>query len=385
MKIFFISFQGLDKRGSPLGMVRIMEHIADALRIDLTYFVSFTPKNYKFFKRISLVHQIFAKFIWSIGVRLKFHIGLMRYIQEVSFDFHVARKIKYPCLLVSSAIIPTAAKRNLNAGGINIYIAANPYDSYIKNILKEEEATFNLQIISAYNYQPRLIFIDRFLNIQNLIISQSLITYKSFHNFNNVIHKNFELLPDSLVFPDLPFLKKNKLTFIYIGSSIWLKGLPYLVKAWNNLNPSDAQLIIAGPIYDDVLNSIKSNLIDSIKLIGFVPTENLNKLYRECHVCIVPSLIDDHPANIAEAMYCGLPVIATDGCGSSDLIVHGKNGFITPSRDANALADKIKWFIENENKITFMGKNSRIIIDSINQKKQAEDISNIIKNNLFNC
>jgi glycosyltransferase involved in cell wall biosynthesis len=384
MKIFFVSFQGLDKHGSALGMVRIMEHIADALRIDLTYFVSYTPKNYKYFNRISFIHQIFAKLIWSIGVRLKLHIGLMRLIQEVSFDFHVARKIKYPCLLVTSALIPTAAKRNSKAGGINIYIAANPYDAYIKNILDEEEVLFNSKITSAYNFLPRLIFIDKFLKNQNLIISQSKITYDSFRNFNYVIHKNFDLLPDRSVFPDLPILKRNKLTFIYIGSSIWLKGLTYLVKAWNILNPIDAQLVIAGPIYGDVWNSIKVNLIDSIKIIGFVSSDNLNQLYRESHVCIVPSLLDDHPANITEAMYCGLPVIATDGCGSSDLIVNGKNGFVIPIRDSNSLADKINWFIENENTISEMGNYSRKIIDSINQKFQAEDISNVIKNKLFN-
>jgi glycosyltransferase involved in cell wall biosynthesis len=49
----------------------------------------------------------------------------------------------------------------------------------------------------------------------------------------------------------------------------------------------------------------------------------------------------------AQAMACGLPVIATTNTGAEDLFTDGVEGFIIPIRSPEAIREKIEWMIDN--------------------------------------
>ena len=119
------------------------------------------------------------------------------------------------------------------------------------------------------------------------------------------------------------------------------------------------------------------DLNQNIKFVGHVP--DLNKYMRSSHVCVVPSLLDAGPATVAEALYCGLPVITTDGCGSKTLIKDGENGFVVPIANSDALAEKIQWFIDNQDKIEQMGKNAKETMLNVEHSDQNEVLANHIK------
>ena len=366
-------------------MVRIMEPVVDSLPEPRPYFVSHTPKNHKSFTRVAIAHCFISRLVWAIGTRLKINVGLLRYLQERSFDFFVSRKLNYPCLLVSTAIIPTSARKNTEAGGLNLFVAGNPYDGHISRILENENKRHLIKIADAYTFQPRLEFIDKFLSAQHEIVSQSVVTHESFLGKFPGAKKTlvpYELIPNPHLFPDIDIPKHETFTFLYLASSVWLKGLTYLIDAWNILGETNVRLVIAGPIYADVLQAIEDKLPRSVERIGFVPAAKLNRLYRESHVCIVPSLADDHPATIPEAMYCGLPVITTKGCGSRSLISDGKTGFVVPIGDAEALALRIRWFLEHPDRTHEMGRSARATIDSIDPNKQASEIAAAIQKRL---
>ena len=59
-----------------------------------------------------------------------------------------------------------------------------------------------------------------------------------------------------------------------------------------------------------------------------------------------------------EALGCGLPVICTTNTGINDIIEDGKNGFVISASNSNEIVNKIKWFINNKNKINEMRKNA---------------------------
>ena len=46
-------------------------------------------------------------------------------------------------------------------------------------------------------------------------------------------------------------------------------------------------------------------------------------------------------------MACGLPVIVTENTGASEIIEHGKEGFIVPIRSANAIAEYLELLYAN--------------------------------------
>lgn len=385
MNLNFVSFQGIHSDNRAWGMVQIMEPISDEIGVQHHYYVSRAPKNHKNFVEISPIHKILERLFWGIGIRLNINIGLLRFLQEISFDFFLSRTITYPCILVSTAYIPSAARKNASKGGVNIFVAGNPYDGWISSILEKENRKYKIKIQNAYTFKPRLKFIDKFLSFQNEIIVQTAVTYNSYINDFHSINKTlipYELIPNSGFFKGIDIEKRECITFIYLASTVWLKGLTYLIEGWKLLGDINARLIIVGSIYPDVFESIKNNLTGSIELMGYVPGTTINSLYRSCHVCIVPSLADDHPATIAEAMYCGLPVIATRECGSSGLITDGKTGFVIPSADSSSLAEKISWFLLNPGLIEPMGRAARATIEAIDKQAQVSEMVISLRKNI---
>ena len=82
-------------------------------------------------------------------------------------------------------------------------------------------------------------------------------------------------------------------------------------------------------------------------------------------------------------MYCGLPVIVSDGCGSRTLVDEGVNGFVVPAGNSEMIAEKIKWFIDNKHTIDLMSKEASITISKVAVSNQdnivAEHICDTIK------
>ncbi len=97
-----------------------------------------------------------------------------------------------------------------------------------------------------------------------------------------------------------------------------------------------------------------------VKFAGEVPFEKRSLIFRDQHVFVFPSLWDGWGMALVEAMAAGLPVISTDTVGSAhEFISSGKNGFIIPSGDVQALAEKMKWFMEHQDEIPHMGEVAR--------------------------
>jgi glycosyltransferase involved in cell wall biosynthesis len=81
---------------------------------------------------------------------------------------------------------------------------------------------------------------------------------------------------------------------------------------------------------------------------------------KQTSVFVLPSYYREGvPASTQEAMAMGRAVITTDAPGCRETVVEGVNGFLVPSRNALALAEKMFTFIEQPTLIEFMGRESR--------------------------
>ena len=68
-----------------------------------------------------------------------------------------------------------------------------------------------------------------------------------------------------------------------------------------------------------------------------------------------PSPICDLPSP-GEKGKVGLPVITTHNTGGPDVIGEGKEGIVVPAGNAEALREKMEWFIKNPERTAEMGK-----------------------------
>ena len=65
-----------------------------------------------------------------------------------------------------------------------------------------------------------------------------------------------------------------------------------------------------------------------------------------------------------QAMACSLPVICTTNTGGEDIIRDGKDGFVIPIRDMDALKEKLVYLYENSGTLKEMGKSAKKRVSS---------------------
>jgi D-inositol-3-phosphate glycosyltransferase len=82
-------------------------------------------------------------------------------------------------------------------------------------------------------------------------------------------------------------------------------------------------------------------LRDLVTFLGSKDQELLPYYYSAAEMVVMPSHYESFGLVALEAMACGTPVIASEVGGLAFLVKDGKTGFHVPSRDPEALADKI--------------------------------------------
>ena len=136
------------------------------------------------------------------------------------------------------------------------------------------------------------------------------------------------------------------------------KGQVYLVVAWKALEavfpPSlGYNCIVAGPNTDQWADYIKEQKIQNIS-VGYAPSAT--DVYNNCTVYIHPSVTEGFGLTVLEAMSYGRPVVVSEGTGAVDLVEDGKNGFVIPIRDVNAIIGCVRWLHDNPSECKKMGE-----------------------------
>jgi glycosyltransferase involved in cell wall biosynthesis len=85
-------------------------------------------------------------------------------------------------------------------------------------------------------------------------------------------------------------------------------------------------------------------LENRVFLVGFV--ENASWYLKAFDIFVLSSVKEGLPYVLIEAGFAGLPVVASDVGGVSEIIEGGKNGYLFPAKDSTALATLLKAFIE---------------------------------------
>ena len=105
-----------------------------------------------------------------------------------------------------------------------------------------------------------------------------------------------------------------------------------------------AQLVIAGsgPERQTLENLAgELGLADAVVFTGRVENENMANLYYSADLMINPSLVDNMPVSVLEALASGVPVVSTNVGGVPHLVEHGKTALLVPPQDAAAMAAAI--------------------------------------------
>ncbi|ALX14376.1 hypothetical protein P350_22755 [Burkholderia cepacia JBK9] len=88
-------------------------------------------------------------------------------------------------------------------------------------------------------------------------------------------------------------------------------------------------------------------VIDRVYFEGWLDGDDKLSFYRNAFVFCLPSQFEAFGIAALEAMFCGVPVVATRVGGLQDLISEGVTGYLVPPNDAEALACRVRQLLEN--------------------------------------
>jgi glycosyltransferase involved in cell wall biosynthesis len=145
-------------------------------------------------------------------------------------------------------------------------------------------------------------------------------------------------------------LPEDKKIVMFVADSIQdkRKGLKYLIDSMKYLDKKDILLTTIGE-----LNASGHE----IKSLGFIKdSEMIAKAYNCADVFVVPSLEDNLPNTVMEAMACGVPVVAFNVGGIPDMIQDNENGLLVQVQNSQELAQKINYLLENKEVRTRLGQ-----------------------------
>jgi alpha-maltose-1-phosphate synthase len=124
----------------------------------------------------------------------------------------------------------------------------------------------------------------------------------------------------------------------FFGSITRVKGIHYLLEAWNAVSLPEAELLIVGQPQRDAIPTLRQ-FEGSYRWVPQVPKHAVASLLRQCDVVVLPSLSDGWPLILGEALASAIPVITTTSTGFP--VRNGVDGFVVPPRSATAIAERI--------------------------------------------
>ena len=120
------------------------------------------------------------------------------------------------------------------------------------------------------------------------------------------------------------------------------KGMSYLIEALAKCQTS-CEIVILGGHAEEVVEQLPMKVYP----LGYVNDEQrIVDVYNAADVFVLPSLSENLPNTIMEAMACGVPCVAFKVGGIPEEIDHLKNGYVAAYRDAEDLAKGIAWVLK---------------------------------------
>lgn len=97
---------------------------------------------------------------------------------------------------------------------------------------------------------------------------------------------------------------------------------------------------------------------------GPADSASLRGYYHRAAVSVVPSLFENCPYAVLEAMAYGIPVVASDNSGLAEIIEDGKNGLLFETGNPESLANQVIRLLSSRLLRAEIGRAGRFTVES---------------------
>jgi glycosyltransferase involved in cell wall biosynthesis len=164
---------------------------------------------------------------------------------------------------------------------------------------------------------------------------------------------------------------------IFPGRLLWAKGVGTLIEAARILKERlPVRIVLVGKPDPGNPESIDENIIqdwvrqDVVEWWGW--QSDMCSVYHRSHIVVLPSMGEGLSKALLEAAACGRPIVATDVPGCKEVVIPGVTGYLVPTDQPRALANRLEKLIRNPELRDQMGRSGRRLIE----ENYADDLVN---------
>ncbi len=287
-----------------------------------------------------------------------------RRLREQLFDLLVSRSAalrESEIVLFMKPVFPRSAARARARGAAVFALASIQHPAQNAARVAEEQARRGLFRPTTYTDRRRVANIEAFLESTDVLLCRAPGSERSYLEHGvpaRKIRTIGETGADCETFRPEPAARAAQgFRVLHLSHMNLIKGLGYLFQAWRELALPGAELVLAGPMDEDVRELLAA--IDPPNVVRLGPVSDPRPAYQRADVFVSPSISDMGPATVLEAMACGTPVVVSDACGASGILTPGRDGFVYRYDDVGALKGHLRHAFENRERLREMGREAR--------------------------
>jgi glycosyltransferase involved in cell wall biosynthesis len=159
--------------------------------------------------------------------------------------------------------------------------------------------------------------------------------------------RNIKVIRHGVNYADIKNVKNpapQEVTFGFVGSVIWHKGVHVLVEAARKVARRDMRVKIYGSHFENwsYFNALQELAGDDerIEFLGFFEDEEMPRIMSSLSALVIPSTYyENYPLTMITALAYRVPLIVSDIGGMREVIRSGVNGFTFQIGNSNELAN----------------------------------------------
>jgi glycosyltransferase involved in cell wall biosynthesis len=254
-------------------------------------------------------------------------------------------------------------------------------DSNIKEYKTEKSETerYMSLFLSYIKFYEKIGFekVDKLLPVSNFTLDEIINLYKV-----DVLGKSTVVL--NATDPEMfqPTLDKNsdEIVIAFVGRFYAIKGFHIFLNAIQRVIKRGYKIkpYLIGRGNQELINDYLKTFSSNYLVQDAAPYHKMPEIYKNADIVVVPSLYENCPSVVLEAMSSGKIVIASNVGGIPEIIQHGKNGLLFEKGNAIDLENKIIAMLDKTYDANKMRNNAReTILRQFQWKEKVKEICQI--------
>ncbi len=140
------------------------------------------------------------------------------------------------------------------------------------------------------------------------------------------------------------------------------KGIQYIIEAMKDVEGYEYVVCGAGPYRPQLETLVEQlHLEHKVKLRGYLEPEQVKTEYESAAIFILPSVSENFPVVLLEAMSAGCAIITSNTTGCAEAV--GDAALLVPPKDPEAIKERLLTLINNENLYRGLGAQGRARVE----------------------